>query len=91
MTLPRPRIALQGGLDFASGRFADMTVAVIDAEGCANVRQVLRGSFANPTVEKPKVLTSLAGPAIKLFKQARELLPSGPCEVFYSGSVASPG
>ena len=84
------RIALQGGLDFVSGRFADMTVAVVDAEGCATVRQAIRGPFGKPEVEKPHVLKSLTGPMRKLYRKARGLFPSGPCEVFYSGSVAPP-
>jgi uncharacterized protein involved in outer membrane biogenesis len=84
------RIALQGGLDFVNGRFADVTVAMIDAKGCARVRQAIRGSFRKPVVEKPRVLTSLAGPVFKLYKQTRALFPAGPCEVFYSGAVAAP-
>jgi AsmA protein len=84
------RIALQGGLDFVNQRFADVTVAAIDAGGCARVRQAIRGSFGKPTVEKPRVLKSLAGPMLKLYRQARGLFPSKPCEVFYTGSVAAP-
>ena len=84
------RIALQGGLDFVNGRFAEVVVAVIDAGGCARVRQAILGSFERPVVEKPRVLTSLAGPVLKLYKQTRRLLPAGPCEVFYAGSVAPP-
>ena len=84
------RIALQGGLDFAHERFANVTVAAIDEKGCARVRQAIRGSFAKPVVEKPHFLTSLAGPVRKLFGRVRRLLPEGPCEVFYSGSVAPP-
>jgi len=84
------RIALQGGLDFVNERFADVTVAAIDEGGCARVRQAIRGSFGNPAVEKPRVLKSLAGPALKLYRQTRGLFPAGPCEVFYSGSVPPP-
>ncbi len=84
------RIALQGGLDFVNERFADVTVAVIDANGCATVRQVISGSFAAPLVEKPRILRSLAGPVLKLYRQTRALFPSGPCDPFYSGSVAPP-
>jgi AsmA protein len=84
------RIALQGGLDFVNGRFADVTVAVIDAEGCARAHQAIHGSFAKPVVEKPRILKSLAGPVRKLFGRVRGLFPAGPCEVFYSGSVAPP-
>lgn len=90
MATTKNRIALQGGLDFVNERFADVTVAVIDADGCAGAQQAIHGSFGNPTVEKPRFLTSLAGPVLKLYKQARGLLPAEPCEVFYSGSVTPP-
>jgi uncharacterized protein involved in outer membrane biogenesis len=90
MAMPRNRIALRGGLDFVRGEFADVTVAVIDARGCAKVRQTIRGSFANPVVEKPRMLRSLAGPMVKLYKATRGLFPAVPCEVFYSGSVPPP-
>jgi AsmA protein len=91
MATSKNRIALQGGLDFVHGQFENVTVAAIDANGCARVRQVIHGPFANPTVDKPNVLESVAGPVIKVFKLARHLLPAGHCEVFYSGSVAAPG
>lgn len=84
------RIAMRGGLDLVHGRFADVTVAVVDERGCATMRQEVRGPFASPRIEKPKVLRSLAGPVVKLVRQTRALLPAGPCEAFYSGSVAVP-
>lgn len=84
------RIALRGGLDFFNERFDNLTVAAIDAKGCPRVQQTLHGSFGKPVVEKPRVLTSLAGPVLKLYKQARGVFPAGPCETFYSGSVAAP-
>jgi uncharacterized protein involved in outer membrane biogenesis len=90
LATPENRIALQGGLDFVNDRFADVTVAVVDSRGCVRVRQTIVGSFENPVVEKPRVLTSLAGPVLKLYKQTRGLFPAGPCEAFYSGSVAAP-
>lgn len=90
MATTKNRIALQGGLDFVNERFADVTVAVIDAGGCARVRQAIRGSFGKPVVEKPRVLTSLAGPVLKLYRQTRGIFPAKPCEVFYSGSVPPP-
>lgn len=86
----RNRIALQGGLDIARGRYADLTVAAIDDGGCVRVQQVIRGSFAKPEVEKPRVLASLAGPVMKVVRQTRGLFPRGPCEVFYAGSVPPP-
>jgi uncharacterized protein involved in outer membrane biogenesis len=84
------RVALRGGLDFVNERFDDVTVALIDAKGCAKVRQKISGTFQKPVVEKPNVLKSLAGPVLKLLKKGRDLFPGGECDVFYVGSVAPP-
>ena len=90
MATTKNRIALHGALDLVNERFDDVTIALIDAQGCATVQQKIRGSFDKPVTEKPNVLRSLAGPAIKLIKQARDLFPGGKCDVFYAGSVAAP-
>lgn len=91
MATKQNRIALRGGLDFVHGQFNDVTMATVDAKGCATVRQKITGSFQKPVVEKPSILMSLTGPARKLLKKGRDLLPGGECEVFYAGSVAPPG
>jgi len=65
--------------------FKDVTVALIDAQGCPRVQQKIRGSFSKPEVEKPSILTSLAGPARKLLRQTKSLF-GGHCDVFYAGS-----
>jgi uncharacterized protein involved in outer membrane biogenesis len=83
------RIALTGSLDFPGERFDDVTMAMVDGRGCVMVRQKIRGSFRKPEVEKVHVFQSVAGPVLKLFKQAKKLL-GGKCEVFYAGSVAPP-
>ena len=90
MATNQNRIALQGGLDFINEQFNDVTMALIDAQGCAKVRQKIRGTFQKPVVEKPGILKSLTGPALKLLKKGRNLFPGGECEVFYAGSVAPP-
>jgi AsmA protein len=84
------RVALHGGLDFVNERFSDVTMALIDAKGCARVLQKIRGTFQKPLVEKPSILKSVTGPAFKLFKQGRDFFPGGECKVFYAGSVAPP-
>ena len=84
------RIALQGRLDFVNERFDDVTMALIDSKGCPKVRQKIRGTFAKPVVEKPSILKSVTGPAVRLLEKARDLFPGGICEVFYAGSVAPP-
>jgi uncharacterized protein involved in outer membrane biogenesis len=83
------RVALKGSLDFVNERFNEVTVAVVDEKGCVKVRQRIRGPFGNPVVENASVLQSVAGPVLKLLKQAKKLF-GGRCEVFYAGSVAPP-
>jgi uncharacterized protein involved in outer membrane biogenesis len=83
------RIALQGGLDFVSGRYDEVTVAVIDPKGCVKVQQKVHGPFLDPVAEKPSALGTLTGPTRKLLRQARRLL-GGKCTAFYAGSVAPP-
>ena len=83
------RIALLGSLDFVNERFNDVTVAMVDGKGCAMVRQKIRGPFRKPVVEKVSVLQTVAGPVLKLFKQAKTIL-GGRCEMLYAGSVAPP-
>jgi AsmA protein len=90
MATKENRIALQGGLDFINEQFIEVTMALIDAKGCAKVQQKIRGSFQEPVVEKPSILKSLTGSVFGLFEKGREILPGGECEVFYSGSVAQP-
>jgi AsmA protein len=84
------RVALTGRLDLVNQRFDDVTMALIDAQGCAKVRQKIHGSFQKPVVEKPNIFTSLAGSTVNLFMKGRDLFPGGKCEVFYAGSVAPP-
>lgn len=90
MATNRNRIAIHGGLDLVNERFDNVTLALIDAEGCATMRQKIRGTFQKPSVDKPGILKSLAGPAFGLLKKGWELLPGGECEAFYRGSVPPP-
>jgi uncharacterized protein involved in outer membrane biogenesis len=84
------RLALQGGLDLANERFDGLSIALIDAKGCAKVRQQMGGSFEAPAVDKPSVLAALTGPALRLLKKGSDALRGESCEVFYAGSVAAP-
>ena len=84
------RVAIQGGLDLVNEKFNDLTMALVDTDGCAKVRQTIRGSFLKPQVEKPSILKSLAGPVEKVFQVGRDLFPGGECEPFYTGLVVSP-
>ena len=90
MATARNRVALQGRLDLVNDRFDDVTLAMVDAKGCATVRQRIRGTFQAPVVEPPNVLESLAGPALRLLRRGSDLLRGQGCDVFYAGSVAAP-
>ena len=90
MATKQNRIALKGRINFVNERFDDVTIALIDARGCARVQQKIHGPFRKPVVEKPSVLMSLAGPALNLLKEARDIFTGGKCKVFYTGSVPAP-
>jgi AsmA protein len=89
MATPHNRVALKGSLNFVTGRFDDVTVALIDAKGCPQVRQKVRGPFLNPQVDPPNVLSGLTGPTRRLLGKVKDLF-GGKCEVFYAGSVPPP-
>ena len=85
------RLAIHGGLDFVDDSYQDVTVALIDANGCAKARQKISGPFSKPIVDRSNILVPI-GPLLKLLDKAKTLLSgaAGNCEVFYSGAVASP-
>jgi AsmA protein len=89
MTTTENLIALNGRLDLYNSQFNDLTIALLDARGCASVQQVIRGSFREPEIEKPGFLIALAGPALALIRQGAEILPgAAECEPFYTGTLA---
>ena len=90
MATRQNRVALKGRINFVDERFDDVTIALINARGCARVQQKIHGPFRKPVVEKPNVLISLAGPVLNLLRQAGELLGAEKCEAFYTGSVPAP-
>jgi hypothetical protein len=63
---------------------------VVDASGCALVRQEMDGPFESPVVNKPSFIESAAGPVINIFRGTARLITGEKCEVFYNGSVAAP-
>lgn len=91
MATAKHRIALLGGLDIAGGRFADVTVALIDRKGCAQVQQKINGPFAAPEVQQPSAVKAVAGPVLNLLEKGKKLLPGSDCKVIYTGEVAVPG
>ncbi|MBI5599458.1 MAG: AsmA family protein [Deltaproteobacteria bacterium] len=90
-TTGKNRIAFKGRLDFIHDRFEDVTIAVLNADGCAVYSQRIHGAFKNPRMDRPgTILSSLLGPGISLAKKPIETLREGRCEVFYRGSLKQP-
>jgi AsmA protein len=90
MATEKRRIAMTGGLNFADSRFEDVVVAVVDQDGCAAVKQKIRGPFSSPEIGNIDIFKSLTKPITNLLKSAAKLFSNKPCEVFYAGSVAPP-
>jgi len=90
MATEKRRIAMKGGLNFADSRFEEVVVAVVDQNGCAEVKQKIRGPFSHPEIGNIDIFKSLTKPVINLLKSAVNLFSNKPCEMFYSGSVAPP-
>lgn len=90
MATPANRVALKGSIDLVTDRFQDMTLALLDAKGCAKVQQQVRGTLQKPAVEKPNAVETIAGPAVRLLKKGAELIGADSCEVFYAGAVPAP-
>ena len=90
MATPANRVAIKGGIDFVNDRFQGMTIAVVDAKGCAKVQQQVKGTLHKPQVEKPNAIEALAAPAVQLLKKGAELIGGESCEVFYAGAVPAP-
>ncbi|MCX5783240.1 MAG: AsmA family protein [Elusimicrobia bacterium] len=87
------RIAVKGGLNFNNSRFTEITIAVLNGQGCAIYTQKVSGPFNKPQVSKVGVLKTLTGSVSNAAKKAWKFIrndKSEKCAVFYSGSVAHP-
>lgn len=89
-TTKKNRIALKGSLDFVQDRFEDVSVAVLNANGCAVYSQRIHGDFKKPQIAKPSILGSLLGPVTSLAKKPIKMLEGDRCEVFYRGLLKQP-
>ena len=81
---------MQGGLDFVTNQYRDITVALLDANGCAKARQKISGPFTKSNIDKSSFLVPV-GPLLRLLEKAKTFIasPADICEVFYNGSVAA--
>jgi AsmA protein len=90
LATPAHRVALAGRIDLASDRFDGMTIALVDAKGCAQARRAVRGALRKPEIEQRSPIDAITSPAVRLIKKGAELVGADSCEVFYDGAVAAP-
>ena len=79
----RHRVAIAGSLDFPNTRYRNVTIAVVDPNGCIVNKEIVDGPFENPEVEETGVIQRTVIRPLKKY-----LKPE--CEPFYDGSVPHP-
>ncbi len=84
------RVALKGKLNLVTERYDNVTVALLDEKGCANIEQSVSGPLGSPTVSAVTATESLAGQFTHLYRKAKRFFRGGKCEVFYNGAVRQP-
>lgn len=84
------RVALKGKLNLISERYDNVTVALLDNNGCAKLKQSISGPFGAPRIGVVSTVESLASPILNLFKQTKRFIQNSKCKVFYNGSVRQP-
>ena len=79
----RNRVAVKGSLDIPNGKFNNVIIAIVDAEGCIVNSETVEGPFENPEVKEAGVLErTVIRPLKRMFKAE--------CEFFYGGAVPQP-
>ncbi|XOV79750.1 MAG: AsmA-like C-terminal region-containing protein [Aestuariibacter sp.] len=84
------RLAFSGSVDMGKQTFHDFTFALLDAEGCAEVKQTLNGAMSKPTSAVSKsLLDSALSPLNNLIGTVKKSLGEK-CTPFYQGEVTHP-
>lgn len=90
LSTPEHRVALHGALDFNDGRFDGLTVALLDAKGCAVVSQEIAGTFRDPAFGRLGSRKPHRRPALPPLEEATRTAAAEDCTAFYMGSVTPP-
>ncbi len=84
------RVALKGRLDLVRERYDNVTVAILDDQGCAIITQTINGTLSSPQSGTVNAIDSLTAPIFDLYRKAKRFVQTDKCEVFYHGSVQQP-
>jgi AsmA protein len=79
------RVAAQGWIDMRSDSL-DVTIAILDENGCSLINQNISGSGSDPVYSNVKIIKTLLAPVTKLLKN----ITLQDCEKFYEGVVEHP-
>lgn len=79
------RIAGLGWIDFASDSL-DVTIAILDKNGCSVLSQTIYGSLEDPQKSEIKIVSTVLAPVTNLIDGAL----GKDCEVVYDGKLAHP-
>jgi AsmA protein len=80
------RIVAKGAVNLLKDDFEHVTLALVDAKGCAIAQDNMEGPIKQPKMQKP-YLRILAGPIKHLTNKAEDLFTKKGCPVFYDGEV----
>ena len=84
------RVALAGNLDLVRSRYENVTVAILDENGCVKLEQSITGPFGKPAIGAVSTVETLMSPILNLYGKTKRLLQGDDCKVFYNGSVQQP-
>ena len=79
------RLAAKGWIDFTTDSI-QVEIAALDKNGCAILKQELKGTQVKPKVSGVKIIPALIAPVTKLFTG----IVGKDCEVFYEGNIPHP-
>lgn len=90
LSTDKHRLAFSGSVDMGNHSFHEFTFALLDAEGCADVKQTLNGAMSKPASAVSKsLLDSALSPFNNLLGTVKESLGEK-CTPFYQGDVTHP-
>jgi hypothetical protein len=80
------RVVAKGAVNLLTDDFEHVTLALVDAKGCAIAQDNMEGPIKKPKMQKP-YLRILAGPVKHIANKAEDAFTKKGCPVFYDGEV----
>ena len=83
------RMAMTGSLDFRKNNYNDVTIALINKQGCEAIGEHINGSFNDPETKSISTIGVITGSVNNLWRDLTKPLRK-PCTPMYTGSVEHP-